>query len=368
MNKKFSLQSAMPAADVVDAVAAADNIAAGAASVTGAVGVASAPTLSLRGLRGRVHENYPLAPYTAWGVGGVAQYFYQPADLDDLAAMLKQLPPDYPITWLGAATNVLIRDSGIAGMVIGVCGDSLNYLGTERATNGNKNIYAEAGVHCSSLVQYGARLGMSKVAFLAGIPGTVGGALAMNAGAYGDEIWRYVAAVTTINRRGELRQRPAADFQAGYREVTGLAVDEWFVAGEFCFIEKAMERLTQPIKDQQKDQQSAKVQDLEARVGQTKQRIRELLQKRQASQPLDTMNCGSVFRNPPGDYAARLIEACGLKGKNIGGARVSEKHANFIINDGSATAADLEALIHHVAAVVEQRYGIKLRMEVKILG
>lgn len=292
---------------------------------------------------GKLYENYRLAPITAWHAGGAAQYLYHPANLNDLITFLKELPSDIPITWLGATTNVLIRDGGIRGVVIYVRG-KLNEIHDVEIKNDPNSIviYTEAGTSCSKLIQHTARLGIFELAFLAGIPGTVGGALAMNAGAYGGEIWQHVLGVTTINRYGIIKERIGAEFKAGYREVTGLGENEWFVACNLHCVK--------------------------GNVQQTLARIKELVAKRRATQPLGTFNCGSVFRNPPGNYAARLIEECGLKGARIGGAVVSEKHANFIINEGTATAADIENLIKHVATTVERMRGIKLVSEVKILG
>lgn len=312
-------------------------------------------------MRGTLLENHLLAPHTAWRAGGTVKYFYQPADLEDLVTFLRQIPHDLPLTWLGAATNVLIRDGGVRGAVICVrsCLDeleSMNSASLENAGNGAGGdssppslllLRAGAGVRCSRLVQYATRLGAQDAAFLAGIPGTVGGALAMNAGAYGGEMWQHVVKVTTIDRYGNLRERPRSDFQANYREVIGLQENEWnewFVACELRFA---------------KDVNN---------IAAARARIRELLLKRRASQPLNTFNCGSVFRNPVGDYAARLIETCDLKNMRLGGAVVSAKHANFIINDGTATATDIEVLIKYVVTAVKQRCGVELKPEVKILG
>ena len=176
--------------------------------------------------------------------------------------------------------------------------------------------------------------------FLAGIPGTLGGALAMNAGAFGDETWNHVVSVETIDNHGERRHREPSDYEVGYRTVVGP--QEWFVAAVLQF----------------------EAGDCAAATS----RIKELLARRAATQPTNQPNAGSVFRNPPEDHAARLIEACGLKGHRIGGARVSPKHANFIVNDGSATSTDIEALIDHVAATVLRDHGVRLVREVRIVG
>lgn len=292
---------------------------------------------NLNNLRGMWCENHKLSTYTSWRVGGAARYFYQPADLADLQQFLKEIPNDLPIFWLGAGTNVLIRDHGVDGLVICIhgCLEKIQQLDANTIT-------AEAGVPCARLLQIGVREGMFDMAFLAGIPGTLGGALAMNAGAYGNTIWQYVRSVTTIDRHGDLKSRKANEFKIGYRQVNGLADGEWFVS---CCLRFA-----------------------KGDVQLTKKRMQELLLKRRTTQPLDKFNCGSVFRNPSGDYAARLIEACGLKGKQIGGAEISEKHANFIINNGAATAQDIESLMEYVVEVVYQKFGIKLEKEVRIMG
>jgi UDP-N-acetylmuramate dehydrogenase len=178
---------------------------------------------------------------------------------------------------------------------------------------------------------------------MAGIPGTIGGALAMNAGCYGGETWKIVESVTTVDRKGQLRQRTRANYDIGYRHVALIdGEEEWFLAARFKL----------PKGD------SAKSRSI----------IRQLLEQRIAAQPLGQPNAGSVFRNPPGDHAARLIEACGLKGHAIGGAMISDKHANFIVNRGKATAADIEALIDLAADRVREKFSVELEREVRIIG
>jgi UDP-N-acetylmuramate dehydrogenase len=208
-------------------------------------------------------------------------------------------------------------------------------------------VYAEAGAASPKLARYAATHGYAGAEFLAGIPGTVGGALAMNAGCYGSETWDRVERVLMLRRSGELRERRPGDFDVAYRHVAlrdvELGADEWFAAAWFRF--------------ERGDGAAAM------------RRIKELLQQRIAAQPLALPNAGSVFRNPPRDHAARLIEACGLKGYTIGGARVSEKHANFIVNaQGRGSAADIENLIEHVKRTVLTRQGVELVTEVRIIG
>lgn len=287
-------------------------------------------------IRGILRQNESLARYTSWRVGGKARQTYRPADLADLLEFLTNLPKDEKIIWLGLGSNVLIRDGGIPGTVIMTQGH-LNKL--EQLDK--MIIRAEAGVTCAKMAKYCAKLGFPAGAFFAGVPGTIGGALAMNAGAFGGETWPYVVSVETVNSRGEVKKRVPKDFKVSYREVI-RPEGEWFVAGHFVFPAGEMQHATQAIS--------------------------ELLRKRSATQPIGEFSCGSVFRNPPGDHAARLIEASGLKGLRQGDAWVSEKHANFIINGGKATADDIETLIYTVQERVEKLHAIKLIPEVHIIG
>lgn len=284
----------------------------------------------------KIEKNHKLAPYTSWKIGGIADRFYRPKNLTALQEFLKELPKDEPIIWLGAATNVLIRDGGIRGTVIYVKG-KLNHIEDED----DGKLRVEAGVGCSRLVRYALNLGKD-AAFLAGIPGTIGGALVMNAGAFGDQIWNHVISVELIDRKGEITIRPATDFVTDYRHVSGIGEDEWIVAGLLQFADKEPNYI--------------------------KERIKQFLHKRAEKHPLQEPSCGSVFRNPSGDFAARLIELSGLKGKKIGGAKVSEKHANFIINENDAKAGDVEALMQYIMEQVEKKTGVRLVPEVKILG
>jgi UDP-N-acetylmuramate dehydrogenase len=290
----------------------------------------------MKDIRGRYLENESLSPYTSWRTGGRADYLFIPADLDDLSHFLKQLPQATPLTWLGLGSNTLVRDGGIEGVVV-ITQGALNQLSQIKP----HQIRAEAGISAAQLARFSARLGSAGLEFMAGIPGTVGGALAMNAGCFGGETWRFVQSVETINRHGEVKLRSVDDFKVSYRHVV-RPEDEWFVAGHFSLVPGDREKLLNDI--------------------------RGLLEKRNNTQPTGTANCGSVFRNPEGDYAGRLIESCGLKGKAMGGAHVSVKHANFIINDGSATSSDIESLINEVRARVKAETGIQLTPEVCIIG
>lgn len=288
------------------------------------------------GFEGRVRLDEPMSRHTSWHVGGPADLWFEPGNREDLQRFLRALDPSLPVTFVGLGSNLLVRDAGIRGAVI--CThhalDGLDRLDDARVRVG-------AGVPCAKLARQAARWGLVPAAFFAGIPGTLGGALAMNAGAWGGETWSRVQEVETIDRRGGLYRRAASEYRAGYRSLQAPAVGEWFVAATLGF-ERAEERGVESIRD--------------------------LLARRVASQPIGAWSCGSVFTNPPGDHAARLIEAAGLKGFRIGGAEVSVKHANFIINRGTATAADLEALIAHVRQVVQEVHGVTLQTEVRTLG
>ncbi len=283
----------------------------------------------------RVLRNVPMSRHTSWHAGGPADLFFTPRDAGDLAAFLRQLPPGLPILWVGLGSNLLVRDGGVRGVVISTHG-SLGTLDRLSATR----IHAEAGVPCARIARQCVKWGLGPAEFFAGIPGTLGGALAMNAGAWGEETWRHVVEVEVLDRRGERHLRGPADFEIGYRRVRSPR-EEWFVAARLEF---------------------------EHKPGVNEAAIRELLERRKQSQPIGEWSCGSVFVNPAGDHAARLIESAGLKGYRIGGASVSEKHANFIINHGAASAADIEALIEHVRRTVAETQHVGLQTEVRIVG
>jgi len=344
-----------------------------------------------QGLRGTLRRDVDMRRHTSWRAGGRAERVYQPADLADLAAFLRTLPAGETLIAIGLGSNLLVRDGGLHGTVLLLHG-ALNELrleadGTVSAQGGGRGctkgtqsttrqvacgidskatdnkvrqsvtsqrldgvdtvatttLYAQAGVPGAKLARFAALHNLSGAEFFAGIPGTVGGMLAMNAGCYGSEIWDVVTRVQVVSRTGELRERAVTDYGIAYRHVAlRKASEEWFVGAWLKFAAGDGEI--------------------------AREKIKALLGKRIASQPLNLPNAGSVFRNPPGDHAARLIEQCGLKGRQIGGARVSEKHANFIVNTGNASAADIENLINEVQAVVQQNTGICLHPEVRIIG
>jgi UDP-N-acetylmuramate dehydrogenase len=282
---------------------------------------------------GELREQEPLSRHTSWRVGGPARRFYRPTDAADLAAFLARLDPQEPLLWLGLGSNLLVDDAGFPGTVI-----QTQACLTRLERRGATGIYAESGVSCAKVARFASRHDLAGCEFLAGIPGTMGGALAMNAGAWGGETWAHVVSVRTIDRVGRIRERVPADFSIGYREVVGPP-GEWFLDAELGLAPG------------------------DGKAGMA--RIRALLDRRAQTQPVGLPSCGSVFRNPPGDHAARLIEAEGLKGHRIGGAQVSEKHANFIINTGEASAADIRELIELVQRRVEGATGIRLVPEVK---
>ncbi|MGA7593931.1 MAG: UDP-N-acetylmuramate dehydrogenase [Gallionella sp.] len=302
--------------------------------------------LSGTAMRGKLLRDVPMRKYTSWRTGGAAERMYQPADLDDLLLFLRGLPADEPLYPVGLGSNLLVRDGGLGGTVLLLHG-TLSGLHLEL----DGSVYAEAGVPGAKLARFAAQHDLQDAEFFAGIPGTLGGMLAMNAGCYGCETWERVLRVQTVDRHGVVHIRTTADYEIGYRHValsktgdTSSAAEspEFFVAAWLQF--------------RKGDGDAAR------------QGIKALLSKRIATQPLNLPNAGSVFRNPFGDHAARLIEQCGLKGKRIGGAQVSEKHANFIVNSGAASAEDIENLILQVQAAVEKQTGIRLHAEVRIVG
>lgn len=281
--------------------------------------------------------NSTLSKHTSLRVGGLGCYLFKPKHVEDLLHVLKQLPNELPITWLGLGSNTLIRDGGNPGVTI------LTQHGLNELTLENEHIVkAQAGVSCATMARFCARNNLANAEFWAGIPGTIGGAIRMNAGCFNGETWDNLLSVTTVDRHGNLQHRTPQTFNIGYRSVDGLSQDEWFL--EACF---------HLPKGNKADSLAT---------------IKELLARRAATQPTGEYNCGSVFRNPPGKYAAQLIESCGLKGKQIGGATISTKHANFINNINNASASDIESLINLILETVLQQTGILLHREVHIIG
>lgn len=287
-------------------------------------------------LRGTLTRNESMADHTSWRAGGAAARFYVPADIDDLSRFLAAADPDEPLLWLGLGSNLLVRDGGFAGTVVAIGG-----VLSDLESDGGRRVRAAAGVACAKVARFCARCSLSGAEFLAGIPGTVGGALAMNAGAFGSETWDIVRSVETMDRAGRRRRRERSVYEIGYRNVK-TPTEEWFIAAEFELRPDA--------------------------AGTADARIRELLARRAETQPTGVFSCGSVFRNPPGDFAGRLIESCGMKGMRVGHAYVSDRHANFIVNEGGATAAEIEQLVLLVQDEVQRRTGVRLDPEVRIVG
>lgn len=282
-------------------------------------------------------ENEPMSRHTSWRAGGVAMRYAIPRTKQQIQQLYKTLPDTEEIEWLGLGSNTLVRDAGFHGTII-----AIQNVFNEMRLLDSETVFVGAGVADAKLARFCAKQNLAGAAFFAGIPGLIGGALAMNAGAWGSDTWSHVVSVETINRAGEIKQRGAEEFEIGYRHVGNLN-GEWFIGATMRFSQQ--NKTPDDVLD-----------------------IKELLARRARSQPTGVASCGSVFRNPKGDHAARLIEACGLKGHRIGGAVISGKHANFIINDNYATAEDIESLIEFIQQVVCEKSGITLQTEVKIIG
>ncbi len=279
---------------------------------------------------------------STWGVGGAARLLFSPADMDDLRAfMAGRNIAD--VVFVGHGSNLLVRDGGIDGIVVrtapGLCALSLE---------GDAEVFAEAGVGCPKLARFCADKGLAGAEFFAGVPGTVGGALAMNAGCYGGETWDAVVKVRALTNDG-FYDMPRDDFETGYRSVRAKSGGDVFFAGalfHFCV-------------DDGGDNGNG---------GGARARMKEMLRMRGESQPLGKASAGSVFRNPPGGFAGKMIAECGLAGMRVGGAEVSRKHANFILNCGDATARDIESLMEKIQHAVREKTGVLLSPEVRVVG
>ena len=288
-----------------------------------------------------VLKDEPMSRHTSWRTGGHAKQYVLADSLIALASFMPALPADEKLLWIGLGSNTLVRDGGFDGTVIATQG-----VMTQLELIDDTTVYVGAGVASAKLARFCVNNELHGAEFFAGIPGLLGGALAMNAGAFGGETWPLVIEVETINRKGEINKRDASEFEYGYRSVKAKAsgkTEEWFVSATLSLTKKPQK------KDNTID-------------------IKQLLARRAASQPTGVASCGSVFRNPEGQFAAQLIEDCGLKGKAIGGAVVSQKHANFIINENGATATDIESLILFVQKTVAEKKNILLQPEVRIVG
>jgi len=280
------------------------------------------------------YYNELLSKHTAWKVGGPADIFFTPQNRDDLSNFLKS-NHGKQITWLGNGTNVLVRDGGIRGAVISTK-KSIDKINMET----KNSCRVEAGASCMDLALFAEKNQLGPAAFFSGIPGSIGGALTMNAGSFGMETWDLVKEVEVINEKGDISFIEKESFDIAYRTVT-FPFRLWFLS---CSMFLSSDEKT------------------------TKDNLIELRNQRIKTQPLSEDTCGSVFKNPPGNYAGALIEGSGLKGFKIGSASISEKHANFIVNQGGATAGDIENLINHTRQVVKKNYDIDLQLEVRIMG
>ena len=292
-------------------------------------------------LKNEVLYNHNLSRYSAWRTGGVADIFYQPYNLEDLQTMLSQIPDNYPIHWLGLGSNTLFRDKGFRGLVIRTNNGlgQFKIIGTE--------LFAMSGVPVTKLAKQQIKYEMGGIEFFSGIPGSVGGALIMNAGCDGYETWGCVSRVKVIipEVSTEICELDRSQFEPSYRSVkikNNNYKKIWFLGAWFKL-----------------KKQSADI---------TKNKINTLLDKRNQTQPIGTANCGSVFKNPKGEYAAELIERAGLKGFSIGNAQLSTKHCNFIINNGNATSSDIERLITLVKRKIKNKFNLDLYTEVNIVG
>lgn len=290
-------------------------------------------------VQGQLLRNQSLAKYSSWRCGGCAEWLFLPVDKQDLQICLRHLDPEIPVCFLGLGSNTLVRSGGLPGLTIVTLKALKSLLLCDE-----QQIFAEAGVSGGKVARFSARHGFEGLEFLAGVPGTVGGALKMNAGAYGGETWEYVTQVQVINRQAEIYQRLPQDYDVQYRHVSSPYDDEEFFVGAWF----------QP-------RQGGDPQTIQ-------QYIKTMLGERNQAQPVNWPNGGSIFRNPSNDYAARLIEACGLKGYRIGGACISARHANFIINDQRASPEDIEALVDYMEQTIKDKQGITLQREIHIMG
>lgn len=273
--------------------------------------------------------NEPMSKHCSLRSGGMTSEFFLPEDINELSRFLKSNVK--PVLLVGLGSNLLVRDRGFNGVTIHT--KNLKELNIT-----NKYIESGAGTSLAKLSRFAQAKLKYGAEFLSAIPGSVGGALAMNAGAFGSEVWQYVVSVQTISLSGELQERFPNDYEINYRSVKHRFSDEFFISARFDF------NLNKPNDN-----------------------VRELLDKRNSSQPIGLPSCGSVFKNPKDNYAAKLIESSGLKGFCIGGACVSEKHANYIINQNNATALDIENLIIHIQNTIKTLHNVELETEIIII-
>jgi len=292
----------------------------------------------LPAVRGRLERDAVLAPYTWFRVGGPADLLFIPEDQDDLAAFLNGLDPAVPVLPLGVGSNLLVRDGGVEGVAI-----RLGRGFSRVEARGVNRIYAGAAVPDAVLAREAAKAGIAGLEFYRGVPGTVGGACVMNAGCYGSETTEVLVEAYAVTRAGEKVALSHDDMGFSYRRSAAAA------RGDLVFTGALFEGAPD-------DPQIIMA------------RMDEITARREASQPIREKTGGSTFKNPPGDSAWRLVDASGWRGRPHGGAMFSDKHANFLINTGQATAADLEGLGDEVRADVKARFGVDLEWEIKRVG
>jgi len=283
---------------------------------------------------GVLSENEPMSRHTTLGVGGEARWYFRPGNREGVMNAVKQIPADVPLLPLGRGSNLLVPDAGFAGLVMDL--SRLSDISIQE-----RRITAEAGARMNRLSRCSAEAGLAGLEFMATVPGDVGGGIVMNAGAFGQQVSDTLRSIEIVEINGKSEILEVAALHMAYRH-TSLPKGALVLSASF---------------ELQPDEPEA-----------IKERMRDMRRKRSCTQPLEKPNCGSVFKNPPHDHAARLIEAAGLKGFRIGGACISGKHANFIVNEGQARSSDVCALIRHAQQTVEHRFGIRLEPEVHVPG
>jgi len=286
-------------------------------------------------VRGKLTANAPIGRRTWFGVGGPAEVMFRPADAQDLAAFLAALPAEIPVTVIGVGSNLLVRDGGVSGVTIRLG------RGFSNIAIGHGKVCVGAGALDRIVALTAAERGLSGLEFLSGIPGTIGGSLRMNAGAYGTDIKEVLASATALDRSGHSHAIDGASMKLSYRR---CGVDPGWI-----FLE-------------------ARLRGIACDPREIAKRLRAIRETREATQPVHARTSGSTFANPPGEAAWRLIDAAGCRGLIRGGAMVSRKHANFLINTGSATAADIEGLGEEVRRRVYEMTGIVLEWEIRRIG
>jgi UDP-N-acetylmuramate dehydrogenase len=287
-------------------------------------------------VRGKLVRGEALAPYTWFRVGGAAEALFLPADVDDLAQFLAALPASIPVTVLGVGSNVIVRDGGVPGVVVRLAGRGFGTVSAE-----GTRVRAGAGALDAQVARAAAKAGIAGLEFYVGVPGSIGGALVMNAGCYGRETKDVLVEATALTRDGKRATLSNAEFGFTYRR---NAAPEGLI-----FVEALFE-------------------GTQAEPAEVEARMAEITAKREAAQPIREKTGGSTFKNPPDDSAWKVVERAGMRGHRVGGAQVSEKHSNFLINTGDATAADIEGLGEAVRAAAKEKCGVDLHWEIKRIG